>query len=107
MRRLLVVAALAAAGCAPQYTLPPTHLPDAVRPGEQVVVQKDWWKAFGDPALDRLMDAAFAASPTFESAVARVDSAQARLAATGSQQLPTLGAGAAASRQRLSTETNP
>ena len=38
MRRLLAAAALAAAGCAPSYTLPPTHLPDAVRPGEQVVV---------------------------------------------------------------------
>lgn len=107
MRRLLLVAALAAAGCAPSYTLPPTNLPDATRPGEQVVVAKDWWKVFGDPALDRLMDAAFAASPTFESAVARVDAAQARAGIAGSQQLPTVGAGAAASRQKLSTETNP
>lgn len=107
MRRLLICAALAAAGCAPQYTLPPTHLPDAVRPGDQVVVAKDWWKAFGDPALDRLMDAAFAASPTLEGAVARVDAAKARAGISGSQQLPSLGAGATASRQRLSTETNP
>jgi multidrug efflux system outer membrane protein len=107
VRRLLVAAALAAAGCAPSYTLPPTQQPDAVVPGERVVVAKDWWKAFDDPALDRLMEAAFAASPSLEVAVAKVDAAQARLGATGSQQLPTVAAGAGASRQRLSTETNP
>lgn len=107
MRRLAVLLALAAAGCAPAYTLPPTHGPDAVTPGEKVVVAKDWWKAFGDPALDRLMEAAFDASPTLAQAVARVDAAQARLGATGSQRLPAVNAGAGAARQRLSTATNP
>jgi outer membrane protein TolC len=73
MRKALPVAALAllAAACAPNYSLPPTPLPDAVTPGEQVVVPKDWWKSFNDPALDRLVDSAFAASPTLALAVAK------------------------------------
>ncbi len=107
MRRLLVLATFAAAGCAPNYTLPPTELPDALRPGGQVVVAKDWWKAFGDPVLDRLIDDAFAASPTLEAAVARVDAARARLGISGSQQLPTVDAALAGQRQRLSELTNP
>ena len=107
MRRLLVVAALAAAGCAPSYTLPPTHLPDAAAPGEKVVVARDWWKLFGDPVLDRLVEDAFASSATLEAAVARVDAAQARLGVTGSQQLPAVDAALAGSRTQLSSLTNP
>jgi multidrug efflux system outer membrane protein len=106
MRRLLVIAALAAAGCAPSYTLPPTHLPDAVRPGEQVVVAQDWWKSFDDPVLDRLVEDAFASSPTLEAAVARVDAAKARLGISGSQQLPAVNAALAGQRQQLSELTN-
>lgn len=106
MRRLLALAALAAAGCAPNYTLPPTHLPDAVRPGDQVVVARDWWKSFDDPVLDRLVEDAFASSPTLEAAVARVDAAKARLGISGSQQLPAVNAALAGQRQQLSELTN-
>jgi multidrug efflux system outer membrane protein len=107
MRRLLVFAALAAAGCAPSYTLPPTHLPDAVTPGGKVAIARDWWRAFEDPVLDRLIEDAFASSATLEAAVARVDAAQARLGVTGSQQLPTVDAALAGSRTQLSGSTNP
>jgi multidrug efflux system outer membrane protein len=107
MRSLVVVAALAVAACAPNYTLPPTQLPDAVTPGGKVVVAKDWWKAYNDPVLDKLVADAFAASPTLDIAVSRVDAAQARLGITGSQQLPTLDAALAGSRTQLSTATNP
>jgi multidrug efflux system outer membrane protein len=106
MRRLLALAALAAAGCAPNYTLPPTHLPDAARPGEQVVVARDWWKSFDDPVLDRLVEDAFASSPTLEAAVARVDAAKARLGISGSQQLPAVDAALAGQRQQRSELTN-
>jgi len=113
MRRALLaraaapVAALALAACTPHYTLPPTATPDAVRPGGEVVVAKDWWKAFGDPVLDRLIDDAFAASPTLEQAVARVNAAEARLGISRSPQLPSVDAGLAGAKQQLSTETNP
>jgi multidrug efflux system outer membrane protein len=107
MRSLLAIAASGAllAACAPTYTLPPTEPPEGAR--AEAVVAKDWWKAFGDPALDRLVEDAFAASPTLEAAVARVDAAQARLGVTGSQRLPTVDASLAGQRQRLSEETNP
>ena len=107
MRRLLALAALAAAGCAPNYTLPPTHLPDAVRPGDQVAIARDWWKSFDDPVLDRLVEDAFASSPTLEAAVARVDAAKARLGISGSQQLPAVNAALAGQRQQFSELTNP
>ncbi len=107
MRRLLPLAALALAACTPNYTLPPTATPDAVRPGEQVVVSRDWWKVFGDPVLDRLVDDAFAASPTLEQAVARVNAAEARLGISRAPQLPSLDANAYAARTELSTQTNP
>lgn len=107
MRRLLAAAAFLAAGCTPSYTLPPTQLPDAVTPGGQVVVAKDWWKAFNDPVLDKLIADAFASSPTLDIAVAKVDAAQARLGISGSQQLPTLDAAAGGSRTQLSGSTNP
>jgi NodT family efflux transporter outer membrane factor (OMF) lipoprotein len=41
----------------------------------------DWWRAFGDPQLDRLVTDATAGSPTLQTALARVSQAQATLAA--------------------------
>ena len=108
MRRLLALAGLLlVAACTPNYTLPPTATPDTVRPGEQVVVARDWWKAFGDPVLERLIDDAFVASPTLEQAVARVVAAEARLGIQRSPQFPTVDANAGAARTELSSETNP
>lgn len=107
MRRLLALLALALAACTPNYTLPPTATPDAVRPGEQVVIEKLWWKSFGDPVLDRLIDEAFAASPTHEQAVARVNAAEARLGISRSPQLPAVNANLAGAKQQLSSQTNP
>jgi multidrug efflux system outer membrane protein len=98
---------LLAAGCTPSYTVPPTLLPATLIAADQVVVARDWWKAFDDPLLEKLIADSFAASPTLETAVARVDAAQARLGITGSQQLPTVDANAGAARTQLSTLTNP
>jgi outer membrane protein, multidrug efflux system len=108
MRRLLALAGLLlVAACTPNYTLPPTATPDTVRPGEQVVVARDWWKSFGDPVLERLIDDAFVASPTLEQAVARVVAAEARLGIQRSQQFPTVDVNASAARTELSSQTNP
>lgn len=103
----LALAVFLAAGCTPTYTVPPTLLPASQIPGEQVVVARDWWKTFDDPLLDKLIADSFAASPTLEAAIARVDAAQARLGITGSQQLPTVDADFGAARNQLSTLTNP
>ena len=43
-------------------------------------LQADWWKAFHDPQLDRLVDQMLAKNPTLQSALARIRAAMARLA---------------------------
>ena len=47
-----------------------------------------WWKAYGDPQLDALIDQALAGSPTLAEATARVRSAQALTAEAVSNGLP-------------------
>lgn len=103
----LAAGALLAAACTPNYTLPPTQVPAAALPGGEVSVARDWWTTFNDPALDQLIENAFAASPALDQAVARVDAAGARLGATGSQQFPAVDAVAGGQRQSLSRLTYP
>ena len=43
----------------------------------------EWWRAYGDPQLDRLIEAGLADSPDLAAAVARVRSAQAQLREAG------------------------
>jgi NodT family efflux transporter outer membrane factor (OMF) lipoprotein len=51
-------------------------------------VEAQWWKAFGDPQLDRIVDAALRNNPTLDEALARMRSAQAGLSEARSQQFP-------------------
>lgn len=44
---------------------------------------EDWWRAFGDPQLDRLIEQGLRGSPDLDVAVARVRSAQAQLREAG------------------------
>lgn len=48
----------------------------------------DWWKAFGDPQVDRLARQVMAGNPTLAAALARMRAAQAALAVTRAQDLP-------------------
>jgi outer membrane protein TolC len=57
-------------------TLPAPQFPD------------QWWKAFGDPQVDRLADAMVAGNPTLAAAIARIRAASAQYAVTASQDLP-------------------
>jgi len=96
-RRWAALAALAVAGCAP---LPPHAPPPAtlLRPALAQVVKKtaaqpgfqaagpltaDWWKAFNDPQLSRLIQTALQHGPSIKLAQARLREARqaARLAA--------------------------
>src|SRR5271166_4064604 len=52
----------------------------------------DWWKRYGDPQLDALMDEALAGSPTLAQAQARVVRARAATAVAAAPLLPSLGA---------------
>jgi multidrug efflux system outer membrane protein len=106
-RAAVALAALLLAGCAPNYSVPLTEPPDGARPAAEVVVERDWWRAFGDPVLDRLIEQAFLESPTVEVAVAQVDAAQSRLGINASRQLPTVEASLAGAKTQLSGATNP
>src|SRR4051812_10658936 len=84
-----LVGALVLAGCADMgHIAPESHvLPaNALAAGaairaavtETAAWPKDaWWKAFGDPQLDRLMTAALADNPSLKVAAARVRQAEA------------------------------
>lgn len=102
---LAAVISMWLAGCA-------TTLPDApaVRPApgawqgagtsDAALPDPRWWTAFGDPALDRLADRA-GATDDVALAEARLAEARARLRVARGALLPTLGAGASASSQRV------
>src|SRR6266542_3194408 len=96
------------AGCAglnPDYTRPAVDLPQAWRdaPAEGVHAQEaPWWKVYGDPVLDRLIEEALANNASVMLALARVDEARAALGATSAEQLPYVTAGANRNRTRLS-----
>jgi len=64
--------------------------------------QAAWWKAYEDPQLDRLMEAALADNPTLSEALARLRSAQAVVDATWAQLWPYLSYDADLTRERIS-----
>src|SRR5213083_2785461 len=109
MRKLFTVGfALLLAGCAslkPDYTKPAVDLPvgwrDAPADGVQARDAR-WWKVYGDPVLDGLVDEALAHNANVMLAIARVDEARAALSATSADQRPQVSASAGRSRTRIS-----
>lgn len=65
-------------------------------------IAQDWWKAFGDPQLDRLADAALAGNPSLEEALARMRAAEADVESARSQLYPQLTYQASDQLQRFS-----
>jgi outer membrane protein, multidrug efflux system len=109
MRELFALGlALLLAGCAglkPDYTKPAVDLPAAWRDAPADGMQaRDarWWKVYGDPVLDRLIDEALAHNANVMLAIARVDEARAALSATSADQRPQVNANASRSRTRVS-----
>ena len=109
MRRLSILGfALLLAACAglkPDYTKPAVDLPagwrDAPADGVQARDTR-WWKVYGDPVLDRLIDEALAHNANVMLAIARVDEARAALSVTSADQRPQVNAAASRSRSRVS-----
>lgn len=62
----------------------------------------DWWKAFNDPQLDRIMADALAGNPSLDAAMARLRTAQASIAANKAALLPQISADVQETRERLS-----
>jgi multidrug efflux system outer membrane protein len=63
---------------------------------------EQWWKHYGDPVLDKLIDMALASSPTLATAHARFDSAEQSVRIAGAAAGAHVEASADSSRQRLS-----
>lgn len=107
MNRFLPVLALLA-GCStvapyqpPSVDLPQKWQQTAPRP----VAQGSWWKVYGDPSLEALIDEAFKTNGDLVVAAARVDEARAVLGEASSFFWPTLDAQAGASRTEVSRRT--
>lgn len=68
--------------------------------GTGAAIEHDWWQAFGDPALTRVVETALAHNDDLAIAAARVDEARAQTRAARAQLLPTLGADGLIERDR-------
>ena len=110
MRRLLLLALLA--GCTtvgPDYERPRIELPaDYPAPaGSGEAVPADWWKLYGDPMLDALVQATRGNNADLRLAAARVREAEAVLRQARATAYPELLGGYAATRNRVSERTIP
>ena len=98
--------ALVAAGCtmAPHPKPEPTlQVPAAWRtaPGGEGVVSRDWWRAFGDPALDTLVRRALDNNGDLRIARSRLDEYRARVRVAASANQPALNLSLAPTRARV------
>ncbi|HWK47610.1 MAG TPA: TolC family protein [Stellaceae bacterium] len=72
-------------------------------------IEQRWWKSFGDPTLDRLIDGALANNKTLQIAEARVAEARASRGGAEANLLPTVSATGSVSRgnQGYATSNRP
>lgn len=95
-RILPISTALLLAGCAGMsHSLPQVaQLKDGALglDNRSVSIDAKWWTEFGDPQLDRLVEAGLAGNPTLDSALARVRSAEAAVSVQHAGQLPQVSA---------------
>lgn len=98
---LLLTACANPAGIAPQSSLRDSSaLELAAATPTQAAVAPDWWRAFGDARLDRLVDQALAGSPSLRLAQTRLARARAVSEVADAALLPQLNLGADITRQR-------
>jgi outer membrane protein, multidrug efflux system len=108
-RLLAGVAAVAFTGCTlgPDYKRPQLPLTTDWRaglPDAAELANTDWWKAFGDPDLDRLIDAAIDANRDLLLATYRIEEYDARLQVSRAPNYPQVGYAAGVSRELRSQE---
>ncbi|HUN00651.1 MAG TPA: efflux transporter outer membrane subunit [Halothiobacillus sp.] len=83
-------------------TSAPTPLGESQQLVKGLPINVQWWRNLGSPALDRLIEEAFQASPTLAAARATLHQSQELHAAqAGSTQYPQVDAGLGAQRQRF------
>lgn len=109
MRLLALAAAACLSACTmgPDYRRPDLPLPPAWRMSMSDaadLANADWWKAFGDPQLDALIETALQANKDLLLATMRVEQYDARLQVSSAARYPTVGYTAAGQRERRSQE---
>jgi len=105
----LCLAAAALAGCTlgPDYKRPDVPLAPVWRAevaDAAELANTDWWQAFGDPDLDRLIDAAIDANKDLQLATYRVAEFDAHLQVSRAAKYPQMGYATSASSERRSQE---
>ena len=105
----LLLLALPLAGCVDAPATTPSQVeiaPATLGLGAQPapMLDADWWKAMGDPQLDRLIDQLLASNPTLQGALARIRAAQAELSVARAQSYPNINLDGTEQRQLLSND---
>ena len=114
MKRAIAFPAIAAmllAGCASV----PKVQPQVAQVQEQSLglgsetpaIDAAWWSAYGDPQLDRLIEAGLAGNPSLASALARVRYAQAQVETEHAGLLPQISGSAQLDRSRIGDKLAP
>lgn len=109
---LIPLTALLAACASPAGLQPRLHAadpallaaPQSLAAPEAPWPATDWWAAYGDPQLDRLVDAALRDNPSLGLAQARIDKARALAGGVAAADGLQVGANIESSRQRLPRE---
>jgi multidrug efflux system outer membrane protein len=115
----LPLLAMLAAGCAaPAFRQPQVEVPAAFKEARGAILtaadgstwtqarpaeaqaRDEWWRAFGDAQLDDFVDRAARASPTLDTALARLRQARALAGVTEAERSPQLGVDAGGRRAR-------
>jgi NodT family efflux transporter outer membrane factor (OMF) lipoprotein len=112
-RAIALLGALAIGGCGvgPDYRRPALDVPSAFSsPALPAVVAAgpppaDWWRGFGSPELDALIDKAAASSPDVQAAAARIIQADQAARVAGSPLLPGITATAGQNWERAGLNT--
>ena len=106
----LLIAALAAAGCAvgPAYERPAANLPavytEPVDPGAAAAtLHADWWKLYNDPQIDDLVAATLANNSDLRLAAAQVEEAEAVARETGAAFFPEFDLNGVSNRTAVTT----
>ena len=111
---LLAACSLLLAGCitvGPDYQRPALDLPTTLARPVAVTSSADntdwrnWWKSFGDPVLNQLLDEAAAHSQDLLLAAGRIEEARATVSITDAERYPTVDAALSETRSRLSQKS--
>lgn len=103
---LFLALPLAACVKAPPTTPSLTEIaPQALGLGTDAAPQQpDWWQAFNDPQLDRLVHQLLADNPSLQSALARIRAAQAEVAAQHALDYPNINIDGTENRELVSND---